>query len=91
MESWRVPQSCFILLLLACSRPDAQLDRSSYEEGGEGFGPLRPGIEVLLEDSLHLVEGRRGLLNPFLRLLAPRLQPFEPFRLVQLFQEPFET
>ena len=64
MESWRVPQSCFILLLLACSRPDAQLDRSLYQEGGEGFGPLRPGIEVLLEDSLHLVEGLRvGLIT----------------------------
>jgi len=59
-----VPQSCFILLLLACSRPDAQLDRSLYQEGGEGFGPLRPGIEVLLEDSLHLVEGLRvGLIT----------------------------
>ena len=64
MESWRVPQSCFILLLLACSCLDAQLDRSLYQEGGEGFGPIRPGIEVLLEDSLHLVEGRRvGLIT----------------------------
>jgi len=64
MESWRVPQSCFILLLLACSRPDAQLDRSLYQEGGEGFSRLRPGIEVLLEDSLHLVEGLRvGLIT----------------------------
>ena len=64
MESWRVPQSCIILLLLACSRPDAQLDRSLYQDGGEGFGPFRPGIEVLLEDSLHLVEGRRvGLIT----------------------------
>ena len=64
MESWRVPQSCFILLLLACSRPDAQLDRSLYQDDGEGFGPIRPGIEVLLEDSLHLVQGRRvGLIT----------------------------
>ena len=64
MESWRVPQSCIIVLLLACSRPDAQLDRSLYQDDGEGFGPIRPGIEVLLEDSLHLVAGRRvGLIT----------------------------
>ncbi len=59
-----MPQSCFILLLLACSRPDAPLDRSLYQDDGGGFGPIRPGIEVLLEDSLHLVEGRRvGLIT----------------------------
>ena len=64
MESWRVPQSCFILLLLACSRPEAQLDRSLYQADGQGFGPIRPGIEVLLEDSIHLVAGRRvGLIT----------------------------
>ena len=64
MESWRVPQSCIIVLLLTCSRPDAQLDRSLYQDDGEGFGPIRPGIEVLLEDSLHLVAGRRvGLIT----------------------------
>ena len=64
MESWRVPQSCIILLLLACSRPDAQLDPSLHQDDGEGFGPNRPGIEVLLEDSLHLVAGRRvGLIT----------------------------
>ena len=59
-----MPQSCFILLLLACARPDAQLDRSLYQDDGGGFGPIRPGIEVLLEDSLRLVEGRRvGLIT----------------------------
>jgi uncharacterized protein YbbC (DUF1343 family) len=64
MELWKVPQSCFILLLLACSPPDAQLDRSLYQADGQGFGPIRPGIEVLLEDSVHLVAGRRvGLIT----------------------------
>ena len=64
MELWRVPQSCFILLLLACSRPDAPPDRSLYQADDQGFGPIRPGIEVLLEDSLHLVAGRRvGLIT----------------------------
>ena len=54
---WRTRQSCFILLLLSCSRPDAQIDPSLYQEDGNEFGPTRPGIEVLLEDSLHLVAG----------------------------------
>ena len=63
-ELWRVPQSCFILFLLACSQPDAQLDRSLYQAGGQGFGPIRPGVEVLLDDSLHFVAGRRvGLIT----------------------------
>jgi uncharacterized protein YbbC (DUF1343 family) len=52
------------LLLLACSRPDAQLDASLYQDDAAGFGLIRPGIEVLLEDSLHLVAGRRvGLIT----------------------------
>lgn len=64
MRLGRVPQSCFMLLLLACSRPDALLDRSLYQADGQGFGPIRPGIDVLLEDSLHLVAGRRvGLIT----------------------------
>ena len=64
MKLWGGPQSCFILLLLSCSRPDAQLNPSLYQDNGDGFGPIRPGIEVLLEDSLHLVEGRRvGLIT----------------------------
>ena len=64
MKLWRVPQSCSILLLLACSRPDAQLDRSLYQDNSNVFGVVRPGIEVLLEDSLHLVAGRRvGLIT----------------------------
>ena len=59
-----MPQSCFILLLLACSRPDARPDRSLYQADDQGFGGIRPGIEVLLEDSLHLVAGRRvGLIT----------------------------
>lgn len=62
--SWRVPQSCFILLILACSPPDAQPDRSLYQADSQGFSPIRPGIAVLLEDSLHLVAGRRvGLIT----------------------------
>ncbi len=64
MAFWRVPQSCFILLILACSPPDAQPDRSLYQADSQGFGPIRPGIAVLLEDSLHLVAGRRvGLIT----------------------------
>ena len=60
----RAPQSCSLLLLLACSRPDAQLDASLYQDDGAGFGLIRPGIEVLLEDSIHLVAGRRvGLIT----------------------------
>ena len=61
---WGGPQSCLILLLLSCSPPDVQLDPSLYQDNGSGFGPLRPGIEVLLEDSVQLVEGRRvGLIT----------------------------
>ena len=64
MKLWRVPQSCSILLLLACSQPDAQLDRSLYQDNSSGFDGVRPGIEVLLEDSLHLVAGRNvGLIT----------------------------
>ena len=60
----RAPQSCSLLLLLACSRPDAQLDASLYQDDGAGFGLIRPGIEVLLKDSIHLVAGRRvGLIT----------------------------
>ncbi len=64
MKLWRAPQSCCILLLLACSRPDAQLDASLYQDSSNGFEAIRPGIEVLLEDSLHLVAGRNvGLIT----------------------------
>jgi len=64
MKFGRVPQSCFILLLLACSRPDVQPDPSSYQEDGDGFVLIRPGIEVLLDDSIHLVAGRSvGLIT----------------------------
>ncbi len=64
MKLWRVPQSCSLLLLLACSRPDVQLEGSLYQDDGAGFGQIRPGIEVLLEDSLHLVAGRNvGLIT----------------------------
>ncbi len=64
MKLWRVPQSCSLLLLLACSGPDVQLEGSLYQDDGAGFGQIRPGIEVLLEDSLHLVAGRKvGLIT----------------------------
>jgi len=63
-KSWGGPQSCFMLLLLSCSPPDVQVDPSLYQDNGNGLGPIRPAIEVLLEDSLHLVEGRRvGLIT----------------------------
>ena len=64
MKLWRVPQSCLVLVLIACSRPDPQLNDPLYQDDGEGFSSVRPGIEVLLEDSLHLVSARRvGLLT----------------------------
>jgi uncharacterized protein YbbC (DUF1343 family) len=64
MKLCRAPQSCFVLLLLCCSRPDPQLADLLPQEDREGFGPVRPGIEVLLEDSIHLVSGRRvGLIT----------------------------
>ena len=64
MKLWMVPQSWSMLLLLACSGPDIQADASLYRANGGGFGPVRPGIEVLLEDSLHVVAGRRvGLIT----------------------------
>ncbi len=64
MKFGRVPQSCFILLVLACSQPDEQPDLSLYQEDDNGFNLIRPGIDVLLEDSLHLVAGRNvGLIT----------------------------
>ncbi len=64
MKLCRASQSFSMLLLLACSRPDAQLDPSVYQDNSSGFDTIRPGIEVLLEDSLHLVAGRRvGLIT----------------------------
>ncbi len=64
MKLWRVPQSCLILLLITCSRPDPQLTDSLHQDESDRFGSIRPGIEVLLEDSLHLVSARRvGLIT----------------------------
>ncbi len=74
MEMSRVPQSWLILALLMCAgcSPDADADSldgagaadSLYRTTPGEFGPVRPGIEVLLEDSLHLVAGRRvGLIT----------------------------
>ncbi len=64
MKLSRVPQSCLVLLLIACSRPDPELADPLYQDGAAGFSPIRPGIEVLLEDSLHLVSDRRvGLIT----------------------------
>lgn len=64
MKFGRVPQSCLILLALACSPPDEQPDLPLYQEDDNGFNLIRPGIEVLLDDSLHLVAGRNvGLIT----------------------------
>ena len=68
MKLWRVPQSCSILVLLAialaCSGPDAQLDASLYQDNSNGFDAIRPGIQVLLEGSIHLVSDRSvGLIT----------------------------
>ena len=78
MELSRVPQSWLITALLTCVACGSDVDAGNLERtragspaadplyrGTEGeFGPVRPGIEVLLEDSLHLVAGRRvGLIT----------------------------
>jgi uncharacterized protein YbbC (DUF1343 family) len=48
--------ACLSLMIAACA-PGAP-------RHGSAAGPVRPGIEVLLSDSLHLVRGRRvGLLS----------------------------
>jgi uncharacterized protein YbbC (DUF1343 family) len=52
---------CLTTALGAACRPD---DASSGEAAPAPPPPVRPGIEVLLSDSLHLVEGRRvGLIT----------------------------
>ena len=78
MELSRVPQSWLITALLTCmacssdadagglegTRTDARAADLLYRSTDGEFGPVRPGIEVLLEDSLHLVAGRRvGLIT----------------------------
>ena len=59
----RSPQSWVIFAFLfgtSCSADSGWL----YQSRGNEFGAVRPGIEVLLEDSLHLVAGRSvGLLT----------------------------
>ena len=73
-EMSRVPQSCFMLALLACMAcgSDAGAKNSEgpraadslYRAARNEFSPVRPGIDVLLEDSLHLVAGKRvGLIT----------------------------
>lgn len=78
MELPRLPQSWLILVLLTfmgCSsdadagdlegtRTGARAADPLYRSTNGEFGPVRPGIEVLLEDSLHLVAGKRvGLIT----------------------------
>ena len=78
MELPDVPQSWLITALLACVACSADADAGSADGSRTGarasdplyrsaqgeFGPVRPGIEVLLEDSLHLVAGKRvGLVT----------------------------
>jgi len=74
MEMSRVPQSWLMLALLACVACGSDVDAGSPDTPGAAdslyrgtpreFGAVRPGIEVLLEDSLHLVAGRRvGLIT----------------------------
>jgi beta-N-acetylhexosaminidase len=63
MNLSRPPQSWAIFGLLVgatCSVDSGSL----YQNAGSEFGPVRPGVEVLLEDSLHLVADKRvGLLT----------------------------
>ena len=78
MELPRVPQSWLITALLTCMACSSDADAGGLEGTRTGaraadplyrstdgeFGPVRPGIEVLLEDSLHLVAGKRvGLIT----------------------------
>ena len=74
MEMSRVPQSWLITAFLMCVACGSDADAGSLDTPGTAdslyrstpgeFGPVRPGIEVLLEDSLHLVAGRRvGLIT----------------------------
>ncbi|MGD2071437.1 MAG: DUF1343 domain-containing protein [Gemmatimonadota bacterium] len=57
-----------LLLASACSPSEEggarrSADRTPGDPGGDvEEGPIRPGVEVLLSDSLHLVEGRRVAL-----------------------------
>ncbi len=73
-EMSRVPQSWLITALFACAACGSDVDAGSLEGPGaadslyrttaDEFGPVRPGIEVLLEDSIHLVVGKRvGLIT----------------------------
>lgn len=58
---WLAPLCC--LVFAACGAPD----RGASAQAGRGDAsptPVRPGVEVLLDDSLHLVAGRRvGLVT----------------------------
>lgn len=58
---WLAPLCC--LVFAACGAPD----RGASAQAGRGEGSptsVRPGVEVLLDDSLHLVAGRRvGLVT----------------------------
>lgn len=78
MNLCKAPQSWLMLVLLtsvACgsdadagspegARTGAQAGDSLYRETPGEFGPVRPGIDVLLTDSLHLVAGKRvGLIT----------------------------
>ena len=64
MTSFRASQSCLIagLVLMACTSAEAGLSDAPPE--AEVADQVRPGIEVLLADSLHLLAGRRvGLIT----------------------------
>ena len=78
MELPTVSQFWLILALLTCMACSSDADAGNLEGTRTGaraadplyrstdgeFGPVRPGIEVLLEDSLHLVAGKRvGLIT----------------------------
>ena len=74
MRAKRAPQSfvlsLFLLAVPACTSGDGNPEGTAPVDRSEGSGAtvlldqVRPGIEVLLSDSLHLVEGRRvGLIT----------------------------
>lgn len=74
MELMRVSQSWIMLILFTLISYNSHIlaqnlgviptvvrtNNSLYRSVIGDFGPVRPGIEVLLQDSIHLVSGKKG-------------------------------
>ncbi len=68
--AWYPPATLLFVVVCfaasACSGPSSERSREGSRElaGGTGRSALQPGIEVLLRDSSHLIQGRRlGLIT----------------------------